>query len=134
MPRVEVRVEVQHAQGLAVRCFQRAQSREGEAVVSAERDDLWLREARRNGRPGAELGKRRTHLCQCLGVVHGRHGDVAAVEDLGPVLVRVHACPGVEAPERGLARRGGADCSWAEAGSWKRRARWSARVVLRRDS
>ena len=51
------------------------------------------------------------------GVVEGCDGDVAAVEDEGPVDIGVDAGPVVEASVGGLAGRGVADGAWAEAGA-----------------
>lgn len=117
VPRVEVRVEVQHAQRPAIYFLERAQCRQRQGVVPAERDEPRLGQEGRDGGPGAELGEGRAHLRQRLGVVERRHRDVAAVEDLGPVQVRVYARAGVEAAERRLACRGGADRPGAETGS-----------------
>ena len=46
------------------------------------------------------------HLPQCEGIVEGRDGDVAAVNDLCPLGVRIDAGPWVEASEAGLACTG----------------------------
>jgi len=69
-----------------------------------------------------ELGVGGRHLVQCQGVVEGRDGDVAAIEDLGPGLVRVNGRPVVEASETGLPGGGGADGAWAETGALYRLA------------
>ena len=52
------------------------------------------------------------------GVVEGRDGDVAAVEDGSPVDVGVYAGAVVEAAVGGLACGGMADGAGAEAGAW----------------
>ncbi len=65
-----------------------------------------------------ELEVRFAHLAQGQGVVEGRDGDVAAVEDGEGCLVGVQRGAVVEAAEGGLPGRGGADGAWAESCSF----------------
>lgn len=58
------------------------------------------------------------HLGEGDEVVEGGHGDVAAVEDVGPGEVGVYSGAGVEATEGGLAGGGGADGAGAETGAF----------------
>ena len=93
---------MQYLQRLPVDFLERPQRRQRQAVIAAERHELRLGQ-----RPGqrlapAELAERLGHLLQGDAVVHGRDGYVAAVDYLGPVLVRVDAGAGVEAAERRL--------------------------------
>ena len=110
----ELTVEMNHPQGLAVGFFQGPQRRQREAVVAAEGDEPRAGEQRRCGASPAQLLERFGHLDEGQRVVHGRDGDVAAVDDLGPALVRVDIGPRVEAPERSLPRRRLADGSRPE--------------------
>ena len=110
-------VEMDHPQGLAVGLFQSPQRRQREAVLAAEGDEPRACNQRRCGAPLAQLLERFRHLGECQGVVHGRDGDVAAVNDLGPALVRVDIGPRVEASERSLPRRRLADGSRSETGT-----------------
>lgn len=102
-------VKVQYPQRLAVDLVQRSQRGQRQAVVSAEGDELWLRQQRRHSAPAAQLRERLGHLLHGHGIIDGDDGNIAAVDNLGPILVRVDIRPRVEAPETGLAGRGMAD-------------------------
>ena len=93
---------MQHPHGSSIGLLKSPQSRESQAVVSAEGDELWLLQELGEGTSLAELLEGGGHLCEGQGVVHRSDGDIAAVDDLGPVLVGVDVCARVEAPEGGL--------------------------------
>lgn len=93
-------------------------------MVAAQRDELRVAgaDAGRLGclvddLAGAQLEEGFVHLSLGEPVVEGRDGDVAAVGDLGPGLVRVDPCARVVACSGHLACAGGADGAWTEAGS-----------------
>ena len=56
-----------------------------------------------------------THLPQCESIVEGRDRDVAAVNDLCPLGVRINAGSWVEASEASLASTGSSNGSRTEA-------------------
>ena len=103
---------------------QGSESGEGDAVVASEGEDFgdmrrWGgRIVGEGGGARAELEKGGCHLFQREGVVEGRHGYVAAVEDRVGTRVRVQSAARVKAPEGALAGGGRADGAGAEAGSW----------------
>jgi len=127
VPRVEVRVEVQHRDGLPVDLVQRAQGGQGDAVVAAEGDQPGpaggdaLGAVRGvgggGGGAGQQLQEGLVHLALGEAVVEGGDGDVAAVEQRGPRPVRVDAGAHVVAGAGQLAGAGGADGAGAEAGA-----------------
>lgn len=84
-------------------------------MVPAQGDQPRL--PRPNRIPHAELGKRLSHLPQGQGIIDGRDGNIATVDDGGPVLVRVDAGARVKAAEGGLPARGLPDGAGAEPGS-----------------
>lgn len=108
---------MQHLQRLAINLLERPQRRQREAVVAAEGDELGLGQGRRQRLPAAELAVGLGHLLHGDDVVHGRDGNVAAVEDGGPILVWVDAGARVEAAERRLPARGVPNGARAETGT-----------------
>lgn len=108
-------IKVQDLDGLAINLIQGSQSRQRQAVITAQSHQPGLGRQRRCRLPPAELLEGLGHLLPGDVVVKGGDADVAAVDDLGPVLVGVDAGARVEAAERRLARRGGADGAGAEA-------------------
>lgn len=107
---------------------QRPQRGQRETVVPAEGDELRLGQQGRHGAPAAQLREGLGHLLQGHGIVDGHDGDVAAVEDGRPVLVRVDARPGVEAPKGRLPGRGMANGAGA-----KPCACWRLSVFVRHE-
>ncbi|KAL2289617.1 hypothetical protein FJTKL_01865 [Diaporthe vaccinii] len=105
VPRVEVRVEVQHPQRPAVDGVERPQRRQREAVVTPERDELGLLEQRGQRPPAPQLCEGLGHLPYRHGIVDRHDGDVPAVHDLCPALIGVDVGPRVEAAEARLPRR-----------------------------
>jgi hypothetical protein len=87
-------------------------------VVASKRDQLRFVEQMRDGPALSELRESSRHLCQRNGLVQGGDWDVAAVDDLGPVLVWVDVGTRIEASERCLTGRCLTDCSGAEPGTW----------------
>ena len=84
-------------------------------MVAAQGHQLGLGCQGRYGLSLAELLEGLGHLLLCDVVVKGRDADIATVDDLGPILVGVDAGARVEAAERCLACRGGADGTGTEA-------------------
>lgn len=117
VPCIEMGVKVQHPEVGIVRP-QRSQGRQCQTVVTAQRDQLGLAVHLRDGRPRAELGKRGRHLLQGDGIVDRDHGDVAAVQNGGPVLIRVDAGARVESSKGRLPRAGMADRARTETGAF----------------
>lgn len=115
--RYRLTIEVEDLDRLAVDLGQGAQGRKRQAVVATEGHELGLGGEGADGPPPAELLEGLGHLLAGDVVVDRGDGDVAAVDDLGPVLVRVDAGARVEAAERRLAGRSLADGARAEAGS-----------------
>ena len=88
-------------------------------MVAAEGEEFgegvgWVYEC---GLARAELEEGGGHLLQRLGVVEGRDGDVATVEDRVRSRVWVQSAARVEATAGALAGGGGADGAGAEAGA-----------------
>ena len=108
-PCVQVGVEVDYGYG-AVDFVQSAESGEGDGVVASECQELGCAAVCDGALLvgcgcGAvrEAGVCLRHLPQREGVVEGRDGDVAAVDQGGPFAVWVETCAGIVAAERGLA-------------------------------
>lgn len=110
-------VKVKHPDRLSVNLPEGPHRRQSEAVISAERHELWPPHGRAERPPFPELRERLSHLLQRNAIVHGRDGHVTAVDDVRPALVRVDARARVVPAEGGLARRGLADGAGAEAGA-----------------
>ena len=73
------------------------QRRQRQAMVTAKGDNLGPALTQRaHGVRSAEVLERLRHLLCRDVVVKGRDGDVAAVDNLGPVLVRVDVGAGIE--------------------------------------
>lgn len=123
VPRIEMRIEVQHRDRLLVNLVQSTQRRQRNTVVATESNKLGMSRADgvlALGRlvhrlAGTELQEGFVHLALGQPVVEGRDGDVAAVGDLGPGLVRVDPRAGVVACSCHLASGCGADGAWTEA-------------------
>ena len=106
VPGVEVRVEVDDCHRRVVDLVQRAQSRQGDTVVSAEREELrvWVRRVRECWGAGAKGGERRGHLGESEGVIERGDGDVAAIQNRERRGVWIQAASRIETSEGGLAR------------------------------
>lgn len=124
VPGVQVRIEVQNGDWFLVDFVQRSQRRKRNAVVSSQRDELGL--SCRNAldvrcgvgsRSCPELEERLVHLPLSKAIVKGSNGDVSAVNNLGPVQVRVYSCARVVACGRQLTGRSGADRAGSETGA-----------------
>lgn len=96
-------IEMQHPDRPSIHFFQRPKSRQRKTVVSSEGNQLRLLEELRSRASFPQLSERLCHLPQRHGVVHRRDGNIAAVDDFGPVLVGVDPGPWVKAPEGCLA-------------------------------
>ena len=68
-------------------------------MVSSERDELGSLQEGRDGASLPEFGEGGCHLRQRDCIVHGRDWDIAAVNNLCPVLIGIDICSWVEAPE-----------------------------------
>jgi hypothetical protein len=91
MPCIQVRIEVDNRNWLAVRFLQSSQSRESDAVVTAQRNQLWFVEVLNPalctlfGRTSfSKLEKSFTHLTQSERVVKRRDWYVTTVNDVRP--------------------------------------------------
>jgi hypothetical protein len=93
-------VKVQDGDWLAVGPGQGTQGREGDGVVATEGDEFgvdvrgWVGVGERTARQELEVGL--GHLAESEGVVQGRDGDIAAVEEARPRIKGVDAGPGAE--------------------------------------
>lgn len=125
---------MQHAQRPAIDGIQRPQGRQRKAVVAAERDELRLLQQRRHRGAAAQLRESLGHLPQRDGIIHRYDGDVPAVEDGGPVLIRVDVGPGVEAAEGRLAGGGLPDGTGAESCAWEEKEKEEEQVLALRES
>ena len=124
VPGVEVGVEVNYCYW-TVDLVEGSQGREGDAMVAAEGEEFGDVAVGVGGRFAGEwrgamgqVGERFAHLTEGEGVVEGRDGDVAAVDDRGPFLVWIKTGSWVVTAETCLTGAGCADCSWSESGSW----------------
>src|SRR3569833_968342 len=99
-------VKMEHPYRLAIDAGQGTKGGQCDAVIASQSDELRLPQQRRDGPAVAELSERLRHLDEGDGVVHGRYGDVSAVDYLGPTEKGEKKHTGGEAPERGLPARG----------------------------
>lgn len=98
-------VKVKDSNWLAVDLIQRPQCRKGETVITTERNKLGFSVAQRTNRAAiAQSLESLSHLFPCNIVVKRRDGNITTVNNLGPVLIRVHIGAGVECAQRSLAR------------------------------
>ena len=114
-----MRIEVHDGDGLIVDGVEGAQGCEGYAVVAAEGDDSWVAHSSGCGKVGGALAVRRcstpqlrqsgSYLLEGEGIVEGRNGNIAAVEDFECCRVRVKQCAGIERANGNLPGRGGTD-------------------------
>lgn len=72
-------------------------------MITTQRHQLRPLAQPRHRTMSPQLLQRLRHLLARNTVVHGRDGDVAAVDDLGPALIRIDARSRVEAAEGSLA-------------------------------
>ena len=131
----------------SIHLFQRPQSRQRQAVVTAEGNQLWSRPQIPSQiplsiflpiplpfrprplsllppplplprrTPQPQLQKSFTHLLQRHSIIKRRNRDIATINNGCPTRVRVDAGARVEAPEGSLAAGGLADGAGAEAGA-----------------
>lgn len=71
-------------------------------MVAAESDKAGLLDERGGSGPATQFSEGGRHLGDSQSVIHGRDGDVTAVNDPRPVGVGVEVCTVVEAHEVGL--------------------------------
>src|SRR3569833_4720300 len=111
-------VKMEHPYRLAIDAVKGTKGGQCDAVIASQSDELRLPQQRRDGPAVAELSERLRHLDEGDGVVHGRYGDVSAVDYLGPAEIGVDIRSGVEAPERGLPARGEPNRTRTEASTY----------------
>lgn len=87
-------------------------------MITAQCHKSRLRGQSRHSLAATKLLERLSHLLTSNVVVDGSDRNITAVNNLGPVLVRVDTSSGVEATHRRLASRCRANGSRSEAGSW----------------
>lgn len=112
LPCVQVRVEVDHRDGLSMNGMRDPEGAECDAVVAAQGEQLRRQHRFRRIRrfPRTKLSHGGGHLRQGHIFVDGQEQDVAAVNDFEVgLLVRGDARPRVVAAGAGLERGGGAD-------------------------
>ena len=93
---------MKHSNGSAVNLIESAQSRQGQAVVTAKGDELGLVGRRGNSLVGAKLLETLGHLLTSNGIVVGSNRDIAAVDDLGPAAIGIDVGARVECAEANL--------------------------------